>query len=159
MKVTERITWLAVVQSNFYLILYMVEISISSGFFVTDIWVCWLFCPLGSMQSFTVIVSWFVFIVMLGDFLCTRARRAGTNGYVSKFRLQIALSKIPDFWAVGFWEKLAFLWLIELLVHSSDTEFIHDAIFYWVISKAVCITMTYYILPNSSGAAVMFCLY
>lgn len=47
----------------------------------------------------------------------------------------------------------------RITVHSSDTEFIHDAIFYWVISKAVLITMTYYILPNSLGAVVTFCLY
>lgn len=153
---------MAVVQSNSYLILYVVEIFISCEFFVAGIWgfclvgVC---SPAGSMQPFTVTVSRFVLIVMLGDFLCTRAKRAGTNGYVSKFWLQIALSKTPNFWAVGFWGKLGFLWLKELLVHSSDTEFIHGAIFYWVISKPVCITMTYYILPNSLGAAVMFCLY
>lgn len=151
---------MVVVKSNFYLILYMVEISASEDFFVTDVWgFCLLFSPVASMQSFIVIMSWFVLTVMLEDFLCTRAKRPETNRYVSKFWLQIAISKTFNFWAVGLWEKLGFLWLKELLVHSSDTEFIHDAIFYWVISKAGHITVTFYILPNSLGAVVMFCLY
>lgn len=79
---------MAVVQSNSYLILYVREIFISCELCVTGIWgfcLVGVFSPAGSMQSFTVTVSRFVLIVMLGDFLCTRAKRAGTNGYVSKF--------------------------------------------------------------------------
>lgn len=60
---------------------------------------------MSSMQSFTVIVSWFVLTVTLGEFLCTRAKRAGTNKCVSNFWLQIALSETPHFGAVGFWGK------------------------------------------------------
>lgn len=67
----------------------------------------------------SLLLSWFVLTVMLGD-LCTRAERAGTKRYVSKFQLQIAFSKTPNFYVLGFWEKLGFLWLKELLMHSSD---------------------------------------
>lgn len=85
MEVTECITWMAVVQSNFSLILHIVEIVISSEFFATDIWVFFLvvwvgffgvggggvfgwflgggvfvlvgyFSSVGSVQPFTVIV-------------------------------------------------------------------------------------------------------
>lgn len=151
---------MVVVKSNFYLILYMVEISASEDFLslMFEGFVCF-FSPGASMQFFIVIMSWFVLTVMLEDFLCTRAKRAETNRYVPEFWLQIAISKTFNFWAMGLWEKLGFLWLKELLVHSSDTEFICDAIFYWVISKAGHITVTYYILPNSLGAVVIFCLY
>lgn len=50
--------------------LYMVEISASFEDFLSLIFkgfVCF-FSPVGSMQSFIVIVSWFVLIVMLGHF-------------------------------------------------------------------------------------------
>lgn len=118
MKVTEEvITWVAAVQPDLYLTLYMVETSISCDFFSH----CYLFSFLAWLDFFFFLASVFhaVFhhhciitcflIVMLGDFLCTRARRAGINRYDSKFRLQRALSKTPDFWAVGFWEKT---WLL-----------------------------------------------
>lgn len=97
-------------KSNFYLILYMAEISASFEDFLSLIFEGFVrfFSPVGSMQSFIVIVSWFVLVVMLGDFLCTRAKRPETNKYVSKFWLQIAVSKTFNFWAVGFWEKLDF---------------------------------------------------
>lgn len=144
---------------NFSHFIYGWDFSCWGLFFHWCLRVLFAFSPVASMQSFIVIMSWFVLTVMLEDFLCTRAKRPETNRYVSKFWLQIAVSKTFNFWAVGLWEKLGFLWLKELLVHSSDTEFIHDAMFYWVISKAGHITVTYCILPNSLGAVVMFCLY
>lgn len=150
---------MVVLKLNFSHFIYGWDFSLWGFFCHWCLRVLFAFFPRASMQSFIVIMSWFVLTVMLEDFLCTRAKRPETNRYVSKFWLQIAISKTFNFWAVGLWEKLGFLWLKELLVHSSDTEFIHDAIFYWVISKAGHITVTYYILPNSLGAVVMFCLY
>lgn len=118
----------------------------------------WLvFFLVGSVQSFTVIVSWFVLTVTLGEFLCTRAKRAGTNECVSNFWLQIALSKTPHFWAVGFWGKTR-LFMTERITCALIGHRVHPW-FYRVTSKAICITMTCYILPNSWCAAVMFCWY
>lgn len=123
MKVTEKvITRVAAVQPDLYLTLYAVETSISRYFFshcylfsiviCLAFWLGWTFFFLASVFHAVFhhhcIITCF-FIVMLGDFLCTRARRAGINRCDSKFRLQRALSKTPDFWAVGFWGKT---WLL-----------------------------------------------
>lgn len=74
--------------------------------------------------------------------------------YISEFRPQAALSETPNFKQWGSEENTADYGRQNDLC---DTEFIHDAMSSWAVSKAVCITMTYCFLPDPLGTAVVFC--